>query len=214
MRRLILFFENLGFWKYIPLIGILSISLWHYYLANIAQEIYVGAYMNLFVGNVLPAFSAIWPILSLQDVLASPGGELYVHWKRNVFWWMGHVMFLMLLYALPAFGVASLFITYYSPLGLGFVVRYFLFSTLYAWFGFTVMWYVKEQIWALFATLLYLLVFCFGRMIQMLSWNPYRIDVNETFYAISQDHTTVTCIWIGVLFLLFMVGFYHRKSKR
>lgn len=213
MRRYFLMFKNMGLWKYIPLLGIISIPVWHYYLAEIAQEFYVGAYINLFVGNVLSVFAAAWPILLLQDVLASPSGELYMHWKRNVFWWVAQVTLLMLLYALPTFGVATLFIRQYSTIGVGLAVRYFLFCMMYAWFGFVLMFYIKEKIWALFACLLYLLIFSFGRLIQLFEWNPYHVDANNYFYQVSSSHTKVTLFWIGISIFFFVLGFTFRKRK-
>lgn len=212
MRRFFLLFRSWGWWKYLPLVALVAAPLWYYYLVNIAQEQFPEVYLYLFTANVMPLFACVWPILSLRDAVHNQGGELYFHWKRSPLFWVWQNTVLIGIFMVGAFIIPLILLLPYGSLGLGFVVRYVLFCFFYGWLGFTVMWFAKEHVWALFACLLFLLVCSFGRMIQQVFWNPYRSYLIEYFSQISIHHTVCTLAWIIACILLFTIGYARKKG--
>ncbi len=214
MREIKLCFETFGKWKWIPLYGILFAPFWLWLQLFIIRSEYPVMPLLSYVSNVMPVFAGVWPVLFLREAVSSQGGELHFHWHPKPIWWIARTIGLILLFAITGFAVAFVFFAPFSPAGIGFVARYFLFCWLYGWLGFFAMYVTKEITWTLFASILFLLVHGFGRLFQTLPWNPYRDGLYEFYDQVSIHHAFTSILWGVFMILIFVISLKRGRVKQ
>lgn len=208
MRELRFLWISNGIVSAVPLLGLLLTPVWAQYLLLTDGGPFVTMKIYSQIGNVLPLFACIWPILSLRSAVTEEGGELFFIWKRSAAWWIRRTGLLILLYALAAGLVATGTMLQVGSVGAGLLSRVGLLCFVYGFLGFFVMLWTKDLLWSFSLCLFYFLVMVNGRIFVEMPVNPHRISITDYFHAFPFP---VLMISAGTVLFFLLASEYRRR---
>lgn len=164
------------------------------------------------LGNNLPVFAFLWPLIALQEVVNSQGGEIYLVYRRSSWYWVFYVGILVLTYIVLAVMVTAVCMSLFNLSSPGFLLRIASLSFVYGWLGFFLIAWTRDMLWSTFIALVLFIALNYSKILDSLWWNLHKFPL-KAYLEVLPWELVANAAWLGIVLIAFgSMGFRRQLS--